>query len=160
MSRAVAPDSLLFPQSRGQRLAKHDPHVLHRVVQIHVEIPLGLHLQIKQPVPGEQVQHVVKERNPRLHLGRTLPIQSKRDGNLRLAGLAELLGLPFALTHDSRVSTESAWASSRSNLASNPTVRADFRTAAAPYSTTLTRFTKSSTRRPAKARPAPPVGRV
>ena len=161
MGTPVPPDSLLFAQRRGENLPQNNTDILHGVVQIHIQITLGLHLEVKQPMTAEKIQHVIKKWNPCLHLGLTLAVHHQLDGNLRLARFAELLGLPFSLgAHRTRVSTESAWASSRSSRAKALAARTDFLTAAAPYSTTLTRFTKSSTRSPANVRPAPPVGRV
>ena len=40
--RAVADDPLLVAERLLERLAETDPHVLHRVVQVHLEVALGV----------------------------------------------------------------------------------------------------------------------
>ncbi len=51
----------LSPSAVRQRLAEHDADILGGVVEIDMQVALGLHRQVEQPVPGESGQHVVEE---------------------------------------------------------------------------------------------------
>ncbi len=84
---AVPPDPFLRPQRLGKRLPQRDPRVLHRVMEIHLNISVRLDLQIHQAVPRQKRQHVVKKRDLRPDHALSSPFHGELDGNLRLLGL-------------------------------------------------------------------------
>jgi hypothetical protein len=43
------------------RLAQRDAHVFHGVVAVDVQVPLGVDVEIDQPVAGDLVEHVVEK---------------------------------------------------------------------------------------------------
>jgi hypothetical protein len=65
---AVSCDSFFVTQCLVEAATKADTNVFHGMVMVHVQIANGLHLQIKQSMPREQREHVVKE----THAGRDL----------------------------------------------------------------------------------------
>jgi hypothetical protein len=79
----------LSPSASLKGLAEDDADVFHRVMEIDVDIPLRLHLQIKQPMTGKEVEHVVEERDRSADL--RLPFAVEIEGEADLG----LLGYPF-----------------------------------------------------------------
>ena len=67
-ARAVPADSRAVTQSLVERISQSEAYILHSVVVVHVEISLCAQLQIDEGVLGQQVQHVIEERNARLDL--------------------------------------------------------------------------------------------
>ena len=57
----VAGDALLVAQRLGHGLAEHDAGILGRVVEVDVQVALGLERDVDQGVAGELLQHVVEE---------------------------------------------------------------------------------------------------
>ena len=45
----------------GQAIAEGQPHVLHGVVGVHVEVAVGLHRQRHPRMPRQRLQHVIEE---------------------------------------------------------------------------------------------------
>ena len=56
-----ADDPPPVPQRRGQRFAEGDPHVLDRMVEVDVGVPLGREVDPEAGVGGESRQHVAEE---------------------------------------------------------------------------------------------------
>ncbi len=52
---------LRSPSALREQLPEHDADVFHGVVLVHVQIAVGVQLQIEAAVLGEQLQHVVEE---------------------------------------------------------------------------------------------------
>ena len=70
-------------QSRGQGLAERNPHVLDRMVEINVSIPVSLEIDSHPGMRGEYRQHVAKE--PVWDLDSPLAaIKAQRQPNPRL----------------------------------------------------------------------------
>ena len=59
------------------RLAQADPDVLGRVVGVDVEVARARDRQVHQRVPGEELEHVVEEPDPRRDLARPRPSRSR-----------------------------------------------------------------------------------
>jgi hypothetical protein len=62
---AVAADAALIAEGAGEGLAEDDSRILDGVVQVDLDIAIGIHLQIDQPMAGEEDEHVVEERDLR-----------------------------------------------------------------------------------------------
>ena len=58
---AGAIDAPAVAERFGEQLAQHDADVFHGVVLVHIEIAVGVELQIEAAVLGEQLQHVIEE---------------------------------------------------------------------------------------------------
>ena len=58
---AVAADAALVAERLAQRLAEHDADILGGVVEVDMQVALGLHRQVQQGVAAERRQHVVEE---------------------------------------------------------------------------------------------------
>ena len=58
---AVTGDAPLVPQGLRKGPAQADADVLHAVVAVHLGVPLAADDQVKIPMPGEQLQHVLQE---------------------------------------------------------------------------------------------------
>ena len=84
---AIAGDALLVTNGFRQRLADGNADVLHGVVVINVQITLGLDRQIYQPVPRHLIEHVLKERHPRIELALAGAVEVDGDFNLGLQGV-------------------------------------------------------------------------
>ena len=76
----------------GQRLAEHDADILDRVMRIDMQIALGLHIEVEQPMPGEGRQHMVEKSDPGVDRGFTRPIEVEVDENVGLGGFAAEVG--------------------------------------------------------------------
>ena len=61
---AEANDALLAANGLGEGLAEDDADVLHGVVGVHLQVPLGLDAEVDQPVVGHLGEHVLKKRQP------------------------------------------------------------------------------------------------
>jgi hypothetical protein len=80
-------------------LTQHDADVLHRVVDVHLDVAGGLDGQVHQPVLGPRLQHVAEERDRRLDLRAAGAVDVQLDGDLGLLGLALDAGLPLGTAH-------------------------------------------------------------
>ena len=89
---AEAADSLEAVQGLVDGLADDDARVLHRVVEIDVQIALGADLQIDAAVTGEAVEHVVEEANAGLDIGHAGAVQIDADADLGFLGVADDVG--------------------------------------------------------------------
>ena len=91
----VAGDALLVAQRLGHRLAQHDAAILRRVVEVDVQVALGLQRDVDQGVAGELLQHVVEEADARGDVVGAGAVEV--DGRLDLGLLGGALdgGLPF-----------------------------------------------------------------
>ena len=81
VGKPVAPDPGLVRKRFHQRLPERDAGVLDRVVEIHLDVAAGIEIEIKNPVPREQRQHVVEKRDPGRDLGIPLPIDHQPQGD-------------------------------------------------------------------------------
>src|SRR5229473_1642167 len=172
--RAVADDARLVAQRLAEGLAQADPHVLHRVVEVDLEIAAGIHGQVHEAVLGPGLEHVAEERDARLHLGGARAIEADLEHDLRLLGpaldpaLARNLGSGlFARwlhvrppVFSMRTAAAAAWPSSPSMRASSATCGPASASPALAYSMTLRRLTKSSVVSAEAKRAVPPVGRT
>ena len=76
----------------GQRLAEHDADILDRMVCIDMQIALGLHIEVEQPMPGECRQHMVEESYPGVDVGFTRTVEVEADENIGLGGFTAEVG--------------------------------------------------------------------
>src|SRR5205085_9416897 len=70
-----AQDTAFRPQCLLHRFAKSNSDVFDGVMLVHVKIATRIHSQVKRAMARKQVQHVVKETNPRGDAGFSAPIQ-------------------------------------------------------------------------------------
>src|SRR2546426_11972912 len=88
---AVTADSAPLAQRLGQRLAQHDPHVLHGVVLVHVEVAPRGDLEVEERVARQRLEHVVEEADARLDLRPAGAIETHPHPHFGLLGLARHL---------------------------------------------------------------------
>ena len=86
---AVTADAAFVAQRGGDRLAKRDAAVFHRVMRVHFQIAVAAQIQIHRRVLGKQREHVVEKGNAGFDFGFPLAIQIEADGN------PGFLGVPF-----------------------------------------------------------------
>ena len=84
--RTEPSDPGLVAQRLGQHLAQGDPHVLHGVVGVDVEVPTGRHGEVEAGVAAQLADHVIEERQTGLHFGDTRPVDVEVDLDRRLLG--------------------------------------------------------------------------
>src|SRR5690349_18967211 len=60
-ARPEAPNSGKIAKCPPDRLADDNGRIFRRVVEIHVQVPLGPDLQVDSGMPGETLQHVIQE---------------------------------------------------------------------------------------------------
>ena len=65
---AITGDAFFVAHCLGNRLTQSDAHIFNGVVIINVCIAFGCHSQINHAVPGNLIQHVIEEWNPRIEL--------------------------------------------------------------------------------------------
>jgi hypothetical protein len=74
--RTTVPHQTHFiAQGLPHRLPQHNADILHRVVEVDVQISFGGHLQIDQPMLREERQHVVEKPYPSVDPRLTAPIE-------------------------------------------------------------------------------------
>ncbi len=83
---AIALDALLIPHRLGQGHAQRDADILHRVVAIDMQIPLGLDVEVDQAMAGDLVEHVFQEGYPGGEPGLARAVQIDADADLGLIG--------------------------------------------------------------------------
>src|SRR5438093_309368 len=88
---AVTADAAPLAQRLGQRLAQHDPHVLHGVVLVHVEVAPRGDLEVEERVARQRLEHVVEEADARLDLRPAGAIETHPHPHFGLLGLARHL---------------------------------------------------------------------
>src|SRR4029077_8367915 len=109
-----------------ERLPQNNPHILHCVMLVHIEIAARLQSQIEAAVMREQFQHVIKEPDAGRHLVASSPFNRERDLNLRLfadpldASFSHRCHAPCAMPSSSSVSWSAV--SNRSACARGPSV--------------------------------------
>ena len=84
----VAHDALLVSNRFAKSLPEGNADVLHSVVCIDVQVPLGLDIEIHLTVSGDLIQHMLEERQPCIEGALAGAIEAKFDRNLGLKGLA------------------------------------------------------------------------
>ena len=84
---AVADDALLVAERFGQRFAKTDAGVFHRVVMIDVQIAFCGHRQVDQRVLRQQREHVIEEADAGVDLRLAGAVEIKRQVDGRFGGL-------------------------------------------------------------------------
>ena len=65
MHIGVAGDALHVAERLTDRLAQRDAHILHRVVEIDVQIAFRLNLQVDEGMARDLVEHVVEKAHAR-----------------------------------------------------------------------------------------------
>ena len=65
----------LSPSASLKRLPQGEPHVLHRMVVVHLEVPHSLYRNVEEAMTGEDLQHVIEEGNARIHLRLSLAVE-------------------------------------------------------------------------------------
>ena len=80
---AEAADAALVAERLRQRLAEHDADILGGVVEVDMQVALGLHVEVEQPVAGEGGQHVVEEADAGGDLGRARCRRGPASGRCR-----------------------------------------------------------------------------
>ena len=84
---AVAGDAPLVPHRLGKGQPQADADVLHRVVVVHLGVPVTAQGQVKAAVGGEQGQHMIQKATPGAHIRLPRPVQVQGQGNVGLVGL-------------------------------------------------------------------------
>ncbi len=85
---------LLVAPGLGQCLPQGDTNVLDRVMGIDVQIAGRLNIQVDQAMPGNLVEHVVKEGNTGGKFADSGTIEIETHAYLRLQRVACDFGLP------------------------------------------------------------------
>ncbi|MPM79548.1 hypothetical protein SDC9_126586 [bioreactor metagenome] len=78
---AVTPDALAVAASLGDGAAEHQPHILQRVMEIHVGISFRPYGQVEKTVFGEKFEHVVEKCDPALDIVLAAPVEIERQFN-------------------------------------------------------------------------------
>ena len=81
---AIALDAFLGAQGIFDGLAQTDPQILDKMMVVDVRIASSFDDKIEQTMTGKKVQHVIQERNRRIRLRLSRPIQVYFNGNIRL----------------------------------------------------------------------------
>ena len=87
VSVAVAADAALIAESPGKGLAEDDPGILDGVVEVDLNVAVGIHLQIDQPMAGEEDEHVVEERDLRADAALAGAIDGEIEPDFGFAGI-------------------------------------------------------------------------
>ena len=90
-------------QRLGEQLAQHDADVFHGVMLVHIQIAVGVQLQIKAAMLGEQLQHVIEETNAGRDLVSAAPFDRQAAADLRFFGVA----LDGGLSHSAPLNFQS-----------------------------------------------------
>ena len=85
---AGAIDAFAIAERLGEQLAEHDAGVFHGVVLVHVEIAIGVELQVEAAVLGEELQHVIQEADAGGDLVAAAAFDFERAADSRLLGVA------------------------------------------------------------------------
>src|SRR6185312_10992456 len=83
-----AQNAFLVAQSFGKCLSQRNAHVFDGMVLVHIEVAGGFKLQIKSPMMGKQLQHVVKKTNAGRNFVFAVPIHGQCEADLRLFGVS------------------------------------------------------------------------
>ena len=74
---AEAADAALVAERLGEGLAEHDADILGGVVEVDMQVALGPHRQVEQPVAGQRGQHVVEKADAGGDIGRPGPVEAR-----------------------------------------------------------------------------------
>jgi hypothetical protein len=69
-SVAIADQAALVWQGLGKRLADSNPDIFDGVVGVNVQITIGDDTEVKQPMPCELIEHMIKKTHPGSPLAR------------------------------------------------------------------------------------------
>ena len=89
---AVSPDPGPVAECTIDRLAQADAHVFGRVMPVHMQVARARDRQVHERMPREQIEHVIKEADPRTDLGSPLAVEVEPELDIGFAGLAYNLG--------------------------------------------------------------------
>ena len=84
--RREAADPRLGAERLGESLSEDDAGVLDGVVGVDLEVSPRLDLEVHATVLAELGQHVVEERQARVHQGSARPVELEEDRHLGLVG--------------------------------------------------------------------------
>src|SRR2546428_6557973 len=88
--RGIAGDPFAASERGVQRAPEREADVLHGVVLIHVEVAFRLQREVEQPVHGDELEHVIEERQARSDIGLAFPIEPQGDLDVGLLALSHL----------------------------------------------------------------------
>ena len=111
--KTVTLDPDLVAERLFEGLPEHEPHILDRVVVVDLDVALGLHRQVEEPVLREEREHVVEEGHASgdFRPAATVDCQGQRD--VRLRRFTEDRRYAFVVfSHASRVSLRTSISSS------------------------------------------------
>ncbi|OQA31659.1 MAG: hypothetical protein BWY57_02288 [Betaproteobacteria bacterium ADurb.Bin341] len=95
ISITVAGQPFLVTPGLGQRLAQRDADILDRMMRVNLQIPLGLDIEVNQPMPRHLIEHVVKKGHSGGKPALAAAIEIEADTDLRLQGIAN----DFSVAH-------------------------------------------------------------
>lgn len=84
VGRTIPSNECFVGQCLTNGLAQGDPHILHRVVLINVQIAFAPHLEVESTMAREQIEHVIEEANPCCHFVFALAVEAEVNPYLRL----------------------------------------------------------------------------
>ena len=79
---------MVIGESLAQALADDDADIFRGVVEIYVQIALGPHLQVEQPMAGQCRQHMVQKANASGDIRAPFAVEAKGDGDRGFRSLA------------------------------------------------------------------------
>ena len=92
---AVTANAFLVANGLAECLTHRDTNVFHRMVIVDFQVALALDVQVDQPVPGDLVEHVLKERHADIKSGLSGAIQVDRGFDLGFQSIALDVSLTF-----------------------------------------------------------------
>ena len=105
--RGVAHDALAIAERFIDRAAEHEAEVFHGVVLVHVEVALRLHREVEETVHGDELEHVVEERQSRIDRGFSRAVE--REAHLDVGLLRASRPSPSSCRrHQTRASIDAA----------------------------------------------------
>ncbi len=81
--KSVAANAFFIAEGLLHRLAEADADVLYGVVEVDLSIATGMHLEIKEPMAGKKLEHMVEEGNARPDLASSGAVQAEQEGDFR-----------------------------------------------------------------------------
>ena len=85
---AKAANAALIAQRSAKRLAQRQADIFNRMMIVNLDVARGLERQIKEAVPGEQLQHMVEKGHPGGNLVLTAAVKLKTEPNVGLVCFA------------------------------------------------------------------------
>src|SRR5438552_8658880 len=92
---AEAADAGLVAERLAERLAERQADVLDRVVIVHLEVARRAHGEVEEAVAGEDLEHVVQERDTALHLVAPGSVEVQLQVDVGLLGASRDRGGPL-----------------------------------------------------------------